>query len=177
MPTKSAVFGGGCFWCTEAIFKNLKGVTAVSPGYAGGFVANPSYEQVSTGETGHAEVIKIDYDPDVVSYERLLDVFFHTHDPTQLNMQGHDVGTQYRSLVLFADEAQKSAAEKYIDELTTEKEFDKPIVTEVKKFEVFYPAEDYHKNYFENHQENAYCESVITPKLVAFWKRYKDWAK
>ncbi|MFA5185829.1 MAG: peptide-methionine (S)-S-oxide reductase MsrA [Patescibacteria group bacterium] len=177
MATKSAVFGGGCFWCTEAVFKNLKGVMAVSPGYAGGYVANPTYEQVSTGETGHAEVIKIDYDPAVVSFEKLLDVFFHTHDPTQLNMQGHDVGTQYRSLVLCADEEQKRDAEKYIADLTTEREFGKPIVTDVEKLEVFYPAEDYHKDYFENHKENPYCELVISPKLAEFWKRYKDWAK
>ncbi|MBI5655020.1 peptide-methionine (S)-S-oxide reductase MsrA [Candidatus Uhrbacteria bacterium] len=177
MSTKSAVFGGGCFWCTEAIFKNLNGVSAVSSGYAGGDVPNPTYEQVSTGETGHAEVIKIDYNPDVLPYEKLLDVFFHTHDPTQLNRQGHDVGTQYRSLVLFMDDDQREAVEKYIAELNSAKEFDKPIVTEVKRFEKFYSAEDYHKDYYENHKENPYCELVISPKLAEFWKRYKDLAK
>ena len=175
--TEVVTIGAGCFWCTEAVFKNLIGVTAVNPGYAGGDVPNPTYEQVSTGQTGHAEVIKIEYDPNVLSYEKLLDVFFHTHDPTQLNRQGHDVGTQYRSLVLYAGEEQKRAAEEYVAKLTQDREFAKPIVTEIKKLGAYYPAEDYHKNYYEHHRGDNYCELVISPKLAEFWKRYKDWAK
>jgi len=174
---QTAVFGGGCFWCTEAIFNALQGVIKVMPGYAGGELKNPTYEQVSTGRTGHAEVIKIDYDPAVISYQVLLEVFFSTHDPTQLNKQGNDVGTQYRSVVLYASDEQKQAAEKCIEELTKDAVFDKPIVTTLEPLTEFYEAEDYHKNYYQNNQGQPYCMIVINPKLDKFKKKYTSLLK
>lgn len=165
MSNNIAVFGGGCFWCTEAIFKMLRGVVAVSPGYAGGTVPNPTYEQVCTGRTGHAEVIRIEFDPTLVSYETLLTVFFATHDPTTLNRQGNDVGTQYRSSVFFADEAQKTAAQAFIDGIEKEQPGGTPIVTTLEPLSAFYPAEDYHKDYFARNQDAPYCQVVINPKL------------
>ncbi len=177
MAIKEAYFGGGCFWCTEAVFKNLKGVISVEPGYCGGSVANPSYEQVSSGDTGHAETIKIVFDAEILPYERLLDVFFHTHDPTSLNRQGNDIGTQYRSVVFYVDEAQKKTTEEYINKLGAQGEFPKSIVTEVVPYETFYPAEDYHRDYFAHHPDEPYCQLVINPKLQHFWQRYKQWAK
>lgn len=167
-----AVFGGGCFWCTEAIFGGLKGVTSVTPGYTGGSKADANYDEVSTGRTGHVESIKIEYDPAKISYGDLLAVFFNTHNPTTPNQQGADVGTQYRSAIFYSDAAQKQEAEALIAELTDKKAYDKPIVTEVKPLGEFYPAEDYHKRYYENHKDDQYCELVIAPKLEKLEKKF-----
>lgn len=167
-----ATFGNGCFWCTEAIFQQLKGVESVYPGYTGGSVKNPSYREVCTGTTGHAEAIQIKYDPSVINYRELLDIFFYTHDPTTLNRQGNDVGTQYRSAIFYHDEEQKAAAEEIISQLTAEKVYDDPIVTEVTPMDVFYMAEDYHKNYYLNNKNQGYCRAVINPKLDKFMKKY-----
>lgn len=168
----SAVFGGGCFWCTEAIFLSLKGVSAVMPGYAGGDTPNPTYEQVCTGSTGHAEAIKIDYDPAFVAYKDLLEVFFSTHDPTTLNRQGNDVGTQYRSIVLTTSDEQRKEAEAFIEQLKKDEIFPDPIVTEIKPLDTFYPAEDYHRNYYANNKDKPYCQVVINPKLAKFKKKF-----
>ena len=168
----TATFGNGCFWCTEAIFQQLKGVETVVPGYTGGEVKNPTYKAVCAGTTGHAEVIQITYDPQIISYRELLDVFFYTHDPTTLNRQGYDVGTQYRSAIFYNDKEQKEAAEKIIQELNAEKVYDDPIVTEVTPIDVFYLAEDYHKNYYNNNKNQGYCRVVINPKLDKFMKKY-----
>lgn len=167
---ESAVFGGGCFWCIQAIFSRLKGVDKVTSGYAGGKTANPTYEQVCSGRTGHAEVVKIDFDPATITYHNLLEVFYKAHDPTTINRQGADVGTQYRSVILYSGDDQKSAAEKYIAQLTEDKAFSQPIVTEVKALEVFYPAEDYHQDYYQLHPEKGYCQAVIAPKLAKLFK-------
>ena len=168
----TATFGNGCFWCTEAIFQQLKGVESVYPGYIGGHVKNPSYREVCTGSTGHAEAIQIKYDPQVISYRELLDIFFYTHDPTTLNRQGNDIGTQYRSAIFYHDGDQKAAAEEIISQLTAEKVYDDPIVTEVTAADVFYTAEDYHKNYYLNNKNQGYCRAVINPKLDKFMKKY-----
>jgi peptide-methionine (S)-S-oxide reductase len=165
-----AVFGGGCFWCTEAIFQNLRGVVSAKPGYAGGNVANPSYEQVSSGKTGHAEVTRIEFDPLTISYDDLLTVFFATHDPTSLNRQGNDIGTQYRSIILYSEDQQKAKAEAYIKRLN--RESDKPIVTEVEPLASFYEAEDYHRNYYLSHKDEPYCRLIITPKLEHLKERF-----
>ncbi len=170
MSTEHAIFGGGCFWCTEAFFQRLKGVKAVMPGYAGGSTPSPSYEQVCTGRTGHAEVIKIEFDPAVISYEDLLEVFFATHDPTTKDRQGNDRGTQYRSIILYASEGQKVAAEEAIAKFTPD--FPAPIVTEIKPLAEFYPAEDYHKNYYNENGAQPYCSFVISPKLAKFQKKF-----
>lgn len=167
-----ATFGNGCFWCTEAIFQQLKGVESVYPGYTGGSIKNPSYREVCTGTTGHAEAIQIKYDPSVISYRELLDIFFYTHDPTTLNRQGNDVGTQYRSAIFYHNDDQKAAAEEIISQLTAEKVYDDPIVTEVAAMDVFYMAEDYHKNYYQNNKNQGYCRAVINPKLDKFMKKY-----
>ncbi len=169
-----ATFGNGCFWCTEAIFMQLKGVSSVLPGYSGGTSKNPTYKEVCEGNTGHAEVIQISYDPKVISYRELLEVFFYTHDPTTLNRQGADIGTQYRSAIFYHDEEQKQEAKKIIEQLTIEKVYSDKIVTEVTKFDVFYVAEDYHKNYYNNNKEQGYCRAVINPKLDKFVKKYKS---
>lgn len=160
-----AVFGGGCFWCTEAVFTMLRGVIAVAPGYAGGTVDNPTYEQVCSGRTGHAEVIRIEFDPTQIRYEDLLTVFFASHDPTTLNRQGNDVGTQYRSAVFYADEAQRAAAADFIAKLEKEAPGGDPIVTTLEPLKAFYPAEDYHKNYYARNKGEPYCQVVINPKL------------
>jgi len=175
--SKVATFGGGCFWCTEAVFLKLKGVKKVVSGYAGGTVKNPTYEAVCTGLTGHAEVIQIEYDPSEIKFEQLLDVFFHTHNPTTKNRQGADVGTQYRSSVFFHDEEQKEATKKVIAELDKSGDFDDPIVTTIEEMKIFYPAEDYHQNYFAQNPRNPYCRAVVGPKVSKFLKRYKDMAK
>lgn len=166
-----AVFGGGCFWCTEAIFKSLRGVISVLPGYAGGRIENPTYEHVSTGTTGHAEVTRIEFDPAQISFEDLLTVFFATHDPTSLNKQGNDVGTQYRSVIFFTTDVQKISALKEISLL--QKELDRPIVTEVQQLDVFYEAEFYHKDYYTNHSEESYCRLVIDPKLKKLHEKFQ----
>lgn len=169
---ETAVFGGGCFWCTEAVFKMLRGVTSVLPGYSGGTVPHPSYEAVSTGNTGHAEVIKIEFDPDEISYRDLLTVFFSSHDPTTRNRQGNDVGTRYRSVILYATLEQKDEIERFIREQNASAEDGAPIVTEVVPFEVFYEAENYHKDYFATHPQNPYCELVIHPKLEKVQQKF-----
>ncbi|PPD57723.1 peptide-methionine (S)-S-oxide reductase MsrA [Dehalogenimonas etheniformans] len=168
--TESAVLGGGCFWCIQAIFSRLKGVSRVTSGYAGGTAPSPTYEQVCAGRTGHAEVVKIDFDPAVISYHDLLQVFFKAHDPTTLNRQGADLGTQYRSVILYSSEAQKNAAGNYIAQLVKDKAFPQPIVTEVKQLEAFYPAEAYHQDYYQLHPEKGYCQAVIAPKLAKLFK-------
>lgn len=172
--TELATFAGGCFWCTEAIFEQVKGVESVVSGYSGGNVINPSYREVTRGTTGHAEAIQISYDPDVVSYIELLEIFFKTHDPTTLNRQGADVGTQYRSAIFYHSETQRKQAEEIIDALNKEGIWNNPIVTEVTEFSNFYPAEEYHQEYYENNPNQGYCRIVIQPKLEKFKKVFED---
>ncbi len=167
-----AVFGGGCFWCTEAVFKMLRGVISVEPGYSGGNVENPTYEQICSGNTGHAEVIKIEFNPSQIEYKTLLAVFFGSHDPTTLNRQGNDVGTQYRSVIFYSTTDQRYIAEEFIKEINSSSTEGKPIVTEIVPFDKFYPAEDYHKNYYENNKNAAYCQLVINPKLEKVQKQF-----
>ena len=169
-----ATFGGGCFWCVEAIFERVQGVHEVVSGYSGGTVGNPDYKMVTSGTTGHAEVVQITFDPEVVSYLELLKIFFLTHDPTTLNRQGADVGTQYRSIVLYHNEQQNKLARKVIKELESEAIWSDPIVTAVEAFEQFYSAEAYHQEYFENNPNQGYCRLVITPKLEKFEKVFKE---
>jgi len=171
---KLATFGNGCFWCTEAIFQRLNGVEKVMPGYSGGHVENPTYEQVCTGTTGHAESIQITYDPAKISYDALLEVFWKTHDPTTKNRQGNDIGPQYRSVVFYHDPGQKKLAESYKARLETEKIWDRPIVTEIEPFSKFWPAEDYHRNYYSNNPSKGYCALVITPKIEKFKKIFRE---
>lgn len=163
MLTDSIVLGGGCFWCTEAVFRLLEGVEEVVPGYAGGLTRDPTYRKVCSGRTGHAEVVRVEYDPGRIALEELLEVFFGTHDPTSLNRQGNDVGTQYRSVVLYSTEEQKKTVEEYIE--TIRGDYENPLVTEVKELDVFYPAEEYHHRYFEKHPYKPYCRLVISPKV------------
>ena len=172
-----ATFGNGCFWCTEAIFQQLKGVETVLPGYTGGAVKNPSYREVCNGTTGHAEAIQITFDPKVISYRELLDVFFYTHDPTTLNRQGADVGTQYRSAIFYHNKEQESDAKTIIAQLTKEGVYPDPIVTEVTAADIFYNAEEYHVNYYNNNKNQGYCRAVINPKLDKFMKKYASKTK
>ncbi len=173
--TETATFANGCFWCTEAIFEQLDGVISATSGYTGGQTVNPTYKQVCTGETGHAECLQIVFDPKKISFDELLEVFWETHDPTTLNRQGADVGTQYRSGIFYHNVEQKEKAEKYKAELDKSGAFDKPIVTEITPFSTFYAAEDYHQEYFENNENsNPYCKIVIRPKLDKFRKVFKD---
>lgn len=169
-----ATLGNGCFWCTEAIFEQLEGVSKVESGYAGGTVKNPSYKEVCTGNTGHAEVIRLTYDPKVISFREILDVFFNTHDPTTLNRQGADVGTQYRSVIFYHNDGQKEEAESMIEALEKEKVFDSKIVTEVTAINNYYVAENYHQDYYNNNKNQGYCRMVINPKLEKFTKKYKS---
>ncbi len=171
---EAATFGSGCFWCTEAVFSELQGVKSVEPGYSGGTVANPTYEDVCTDTTGHAEVARITFDPSVISYRELLEVLFSTHDPTTLNRQGNDSGTQYRSVIFYADQEQKMQAEAIIRELTADKVFRSPIVTEVLPLGAFYPAEEYHKDYYRRNPAKPYCQAVIAPKLSKFRAHWKS---
>ncbi len=171
---KQATFGAGCFWCVEAVFQRLKGVDKVVSGYAGGLVDHPTYEQVCTGATGHAEVCQILYDPAMISYDELLEVFWKTHDPTTLNRQGSDVGTQYRSAIFYHDEEQKKLAESYRRKLDDEHIWDHPIVTEIVPFRKFWPAEDYHQNYYNANSGRSYCQLVINPKLAKLKKVFAD---
>lgn len=175
MPTQIAVFGGGCFWCTEAIYQELKGVVAILPGYAGGTTPNPTYEQVTTGRTGHAEAIQVEFDPEQISYETLLTVFFGTHDPTTLNRQGNDTGTQYRSIILYTSPEQKQTAEDYIKK--AQADLEDPIVTEIKPLEKFYVAEDYHQNYYARNILQPYCQFVINPKLSKLKEKFRHLLK
>ncbi len=168
--SETATLGGGCFWCTEAVLTELKGVRSVLPGYAGGHLANPSYEQVCTGETGHAEVVQVEFDPAVISFADLLKVFFATHDPTTLNRQGHDVGTQYRSVVFVRNPEQRRAAESAVQAAADL--WGKTVVTEIVPFAAFYPAEEYHRRYFERNPGQGYCRAVIAPKVAKFRKEF-----
>ncbi|NNC84263.1 MAG: peptide-methionine (S)-S-oxide reductase MsrA [Flavobacteriales bacterium] len=171
---KKATLGAGCFWCIEAIFKEMKGVFQVMPGYTGGHIKNPEYREVCTGRTGHAEVAQISYDPEVTSFEEILEVFFATHDPTTLNRQGNDVGTQYRSEIFAHDEEQYRIAEQAIQAADESGTWSDPVVTQVSMIKDFYPAEDYHKNYYALNSEQGYCQYVIRPKLEKFKKRFAD---
>ncbi len=172
-----AVFGGGCFWCTEAVFKMMKGVTKVLPGYSGGKIPNPTYDQICGGNTGHAEVVYIEYDPNIVQYDDLLTVFFGSHDSSTLNRQGNDIGTQYRSVIFYTTDEQKEKAEKYIQEINSSNKMGGEAVTEVVQFEKFYEAENYHKDYFEKNPYNSYCQLIINPKLEKVQKKYADLLK
>ncbi len=172
--TKVATFGAGCFWCVEAVFEELKGVSAVTSGFTGGHVENPSYKQVCTGNTGHAEVAQISYDPAVISYKELLEVFWRTHDPTTLNRQGNDVGTHYRSAIFAHDAEQRAIAEQYKQKLDAAGAYDAPIVTEVTDASTFWPAEDYHQEYLANNPGNPYCRAVVQPKVDKFRKAFAD---
>jgi peptide-methionine (S)-S-oxide reductase len=169
-----ATLGGGCFWCVEAVFEGLKGVERVESGYSGGPTPNPTYRQVCSGSTGHAEVVRVSFDPRVISFREILEVFFTAHDPTTLNRQGGDVGTQYRSVIFYNDDQQKEIAEKVIDELNAADIWDAPIVTEVVAAQPFYKAEDYHQEYFRNNPGEGYCRVVIAPKVAKFRKRFRD---
>lgn len=172
--TDTAYFGEGCFWCTEAFFQRLKGVYAVQSGYGGGWVENPTYEQVCDKNTGHVELARIIYNPAEISFDELLEVFWKTHDPTTLNRQGNDIGTQYRSVIFYHSEAQKKIAIAYKEQLTRSKAFAKPIVTEIAPFDKFYQAEDYHQNYFNLHGDVPYCRYVVAPKVEKFKKAFKS---
>jgi peptide-methionine (S)-S-oxide reductase len=169
-----ATFGGGCFWCTEAIFSQVKGVVKVQSGYSGGRVVYPTYQQVSTGTTRHAEALQITFDPKVISFQELLEIFFDTHDPTTLNRQGNDVGTQYRSIIFYHGDKQKTMAQEYIDKLNKSKKFGAPIVTALEPFTAFYKAEDHHRNYYQRHPDEDYSRSVIAPKLIKFQKHFSQ---
>ena len=171
---ETATFGAGCFWCVEAVFQNLKGVESVISGYTGGHVKNPSYKEVTTGSTGHAEVTQITYDPQKITFTELLEVFWQTHDPTTLNRQGADVGAQYRSAIFYHNEVQKRLAENYIKKLNESGAFENPIVTEITALEEFYVAEDYHQNYYNLNSHQPYCSFVIVPKLEKLKKVFKD---
>jgi len=167
---KEATLGAGCFWCIEACYKDLKGVISVTSGYSGGHTDNPTYKEVCNGTTGHAEIARIVYDDAIISFDELLEMFWFVHDPTQLNRQGNDIGTQYRSVVFYHDEEQREKAEAYKKRLTEEKVWDRPIVTEISPLTNYYPAEDYHNNYFELNPGNAYCQAVVRPKVEKFKK-------
>ena len=175
--TEAITLGGGCFWCLEAVFTELKGVTKVESGYAGGHLPNPTYAQVSDGNTGHAEVVQITFDPNVVTLDTILRAYFTIHDPTTLNRQGNDVGTQYRSIAFYRNDAQKAAIEKAIKETADSHEWNGTIVTEVKPFTVFYKAENYHQEYFKLHGEQPYCQLVVAPKVAKFRKKFHDYMK
>lgn len=166
-------FGAGCFWCVEAIFQQVNGVEEVTPGYCGGTIKNPTYNEVCSGKTGHAEVAKIVFNPSIVDLAHLLEVFWKTHDPTTLNRQGNDIGTQYRSAIFFVKDSHKDEVLKFKDELISEKVWDQPIVTQVEKIDVFYPAEDYHHNYFNNNKSQGYCQFVIQPKIEKYKKIFE----
>jgi peptide-methionine (S)-S-oxide reductase len=169
-----ATLAAGCFWCTEAAFSIIKGVERIEPGYTGGVVSNPTYEQVSTGKTWHAEAAQVFFDPNIISYREILEIFFSMHDPTSLNRQGADVGTQYRSVIFYNSQTQKDTAEKLIDELNKEGIWDKLIVTSVEPLGAFYKAETYHKDYYKKHPKEPYCQAVIAPKIAKLQQRFMD---
>lgn len=172
-----ATLGGGCFWCIEAIYNDIRGVRSALSGYAGGHVRNPTYEQVCSHTTGHAEVVRVEFNPDAISYRDILDLFFSIHDPTTLNRQGNDVGEQYRSVIFYRDDEQKRIAQETIKELTEARAFRDPIVTQVEPFRDFYPAEDYHQEYFKNNPYQPYCRVVIAPKVTKFRKSHAEMLK
>jgi len=169
---ETAILGGGCFWCLEAVYDELTGVVSVESGYSGGTVTAPSYQEVCTGATGHAEVVRVNFDPQVISYREILQVFFAIHDPTSLNRQGSDVGTQYRSVIFYRDEEQKRIAGQVIQEIEAEKIWDKPLVTQLLPFEAFYIAEDYHQEYFKKNPYQGYCQMVVAPKVAKFRQKF-----
>jgi len=171
---KTAIFAGGCFWCTEAVFKRIEGVKDVTSGYTGGFIKNPAYREVCEGRTGHAEGIKIIFDESKVSYITLLEIFFATHDPTTINRQGNDVGTQYRSAIFYLDNEQRNEAEEFIALMENKKVFESPIVTEIKEFEVFYEASNEHQDYYDNNKQQGYCQIIISPKIKKLEKHYNN---
>ena len=175
MNTQSAILGGGCFWCLEAVFQRVKGVQQVTSGYAGGARANPSYEQICTGATGHAEVVKIDFDANIISFEQLLTIFFAIHDPTTLNRQGNDIGTQYRSVIFCQSADQRQIASVFIEQLSQQKAFNQAIVTQISDAVPFYSAEVYHQNYFNNHPQQGYCQFVVAPKVLKFREYFKEY--
>lgn len=178
MKLETATFGGGCFWCTEAVFTRVKGVHKVTSGYAGGDMPSPTYEDVSTGATGHAEAVEIEFDPNVISFTRLLDIFFATHNPTTLNMQGNDIGTQYRSIIFYHTEAQHKAIQEKIKELQKSTEYNQPIVTQVVPLKEFYTAEAYHQKYYENYRnDNPYCSIIIDPKIQKLIRKFNSEVK
>ncbi len=172
-----ATVGGGCFWCTEAIFRRLKGVDEVTSGYAGGVRRDPSYEQVTTGATGHAESVQVEFDPSIISYAKLIEIFFNLHDPTTLNRQGADEGTQYRSVIFYHSESQRETAEKVRGEIADSGIYKDPIITEIVPFEAFYTAEEYHQNFYETNKNQGYCSYVITPKIHKLLKEYSKEVK
>lgn len=174
MQKEVAVFGGGCFWCTEAVFKMLRGVTSVEPGYAGGTTKNPTYEEVCSGNTGHAECTKVEFDPNEIQYTDLLSVFFGSHDPTTINKQGNDVGTQYRSVIFYTTPAQQKVAEDFIKEINSSSQEGAKVVTEVVPLDAFYVAENYHKDYYERNKDAPYCELVINPKLEKVVQKFAN---
>ena len=174
MASEIATLGGGCFWCTEAVFTELKGVEKLESGYSGGTLQNPTYQEVCSGRTGHAEVVQVTFDPNVISYEELLKIFFTAHDPTTPNRQGADVGTQYRSIILYHNEQQRLTAEKVIREVTAEGIWNAPIVTKLEPFTAFYKAEPYHQEYFKNNPRQPYCQLVIAPKVRKFREHYSN---
>lgn len=174
---EKATFAGGCFWCTEAIYQRIKGVSSVTSGYSGGEMENPDYETVSEGTTGHAEAIQLEFDSQIISYEKLVEIFFHLVDPTTLNQQGNDVGTQYRSVIFYHDEKQKETAEKVRKQIEDEHVYSKPIVTEIVPFQNFFKAEDYHQNYYNNNREYGYCKVIIDPKIKKLLREYSNEVK
>lgn len=175
--SKFAYFSGGCFWCTEAIYLRINGVISVLPGYCGGNIAKPTYDEVCTGNTGHTETIKIEYDSEIIGYDALVDIFFNTHDPTTLNRQGNDIGTQYRSAIFYSNDQEKQIVLDYMDDFQKSIKFTNKVVTEVEILNVFYEAEDYHKNYYNMNKNASYCSFVITPKVSKFMERYKEMLK
>jgi len=174
---RSVVLGGGCFWCLDAVFSHVKGVKSIVSGYAGGSKENPVYEQVSMGNTGHAEVVKIEYDPKIISYQEILEIFFSVHDPTTLNYQGSDIGPQYRSIILYANQYQKELAEKTIGQFEKKNVYADPIMTEIAALNKFYPAEDYHQKYFEKNPDRAYCQIMISPKIAKLRQKFNKYYK
>lgn len=172
MKISKAIFGGGCFWCTEAVFKRLRGVVNVTSGYSGGHAARPTYEAVCAGTTGHAEVIQVEYDPGAINYETLIEVFFGSHDPTTLNRQGNDVGEQYRSVIYYVSDEQRQAAEAVKTRLEKDRVYKQPIITTIEPLRNFFPAEDYHRNYFDRNADQPYCQTVINPKLAKLRQKY-----
>ena len=171
---QKATVGGGCFWCLEAVYQQVRGVVGVESGYAGGQTLNPDYDAVCTGQTGHAEVVQIEFDADVLTYQKILEIFFAIHDPTTLNRQGNDIGSQYRSVIYAHDQEQRMIAQNIIEQLTQENIFDQPIVTELADLPTYYRAEDYHQNYFNNHPDQGYCAFVVSPKVSKFRKQFSE---
>ena len=171
---QKATLGGGCFWCLEAVYQQVRGVVHVESGYTGGQTLNPDYDSVCTGKTGHAEVVRIEFDANVLTYQKILEIFFAIHDPTTLNRQGNDIGSQYRSVIYAHDKQQRLLAEEVIKQLAAENIFDQPIVTELADLPTYYPAEDYHQNYFNNHHDQGYCAFVVSPKVSKFRKQFAE---